>query len=393
MLSIGRYPAGQQCYAVILQKPLSTAFIFPARTPQSRVIASFPTHKLAHLGHLKVIGQKRSGLCVYASDGQKQGSHSVLEVEDFDEDGGFWEDDDEEEFSEEIDNDDGDGDEDEEFIPLVNMKQWLAKKPRGFGEGKVYDTSIEDKLMEEIEQSRKAQLANINNLKNNPVGSITKKASSQQEKAGKFATSEVSQQVFRVRLVNLPKKKNIHKDLDSAFKGVAGILQIVPVVSGNKKTRDPICKGLAYIDFKTEPEAHRFIQTFSGQSITFGKVQKQITCEMNISLLKYRNEPSAETVVTAQPEVRRVNNMEQTRSTRFDTEVDQVPEYDEEVLEEDQRPPLSHGGGPVERRNATSIKSPSLKIKKETQEKGIKVPSKTKKERQPKLNIPGSANR
>jgi len=48
------------------------------------------------------------------------------------------------------------------------MRQWTQNKPRGFGEGKVYDTKLEDKLLEELEQSRVAQLANINNLKNNP---------------------------------------------------------------------------------------------------------------------------------------------------------------------------------------------------------------------------------
>lgn len=63
---------------------------------------------------------------------------------------------------------------------------------------------------------------------------------------------------FRVRLVNLPKKKNIHKDLKLAFKGVPGLLNIVPVVSGNEKTRDPVCKGLAFVDFKYQDEAQRY---------------------------------------------------------------------------------------------------------------------------------------
>ncbi|MCD7465091.1 hypothetical protein HAX54_000544 [Datura stramonium] len=110
------------------------------------------------------------------------------------------------------------------------MKKWLENKPRGFGVDKVYDTSVEDKLMEEIEQSRKAQLANINKLKNNPVKANTKHV--QQDK--------VVQDGLRVRLVNLPKKMNIDKDLRVAFKGVPGIANIVPVVTGNKKTRNPI---------------------------------------------------------------------------------------------------------------------------------------------------------
>ncbi|KAA8523820.1 hypothetical protein F0562_010243 [Nyssa sinensis] len=61
----------------------------------------------------------------------------------------------------------------------------------------------------------------------------------------------------RVRLVNLPKKKNIHRDLQLVFKGVPGIINIIPAVSGNKKTKDPICKGLAFVDFKSEDEANR----------------------------------------------------------------------------------------------------------------------------------------
>lgn len=76
--------------------------------------------------------------------------------------------------------------------------------------------------------------------------------------AGNCAVSEDCKHGFRVRLVNLPKKKNIHRDLQSAFKGVPGIVDIVPVVSGNKRTKDPICKGLAFIDFKSENEAFRY---------------------------------------------------------------------------------------------------------------------------------------
>lgn len=63
---------------------------------------------------------------------------------------------------------------------------------------------------------------------------------------------------IRVRLLNLPKKKNIHRDLKSAFKGVPGIINIIPVVSGNKKTKDPICKGFAFVDFESEDYATRY---------------------------------------------------------------------------------------------------------------------------------------
>jgi len=81
-------------------------------------------------------------------------------------DGDFYDayDDDEEE--EEFDDDD---DEEEGMLPLDDMNKWFEKKPRGFGEGKVYDTSVEDKLLEEMRQSRIAQAENLTKLKSNPV--------------------------------------------------------------------------------------------------------------------------------------------------------------------------------------------------------------------------------
>ncbi|CAL5397695.1 unnamed protein product [Camellia sinensis] len=74
-----------------------------------------------------------------------------------------------EDLDDDFEDDDDDDEEDEEmFVPLMNMKKWIENKPSGFGEGKVYDTSIEDNLLEEMLQSREAQLANINKLKNSP---------------------------------------------------------------------------------------------------------------------------------------------------------------------------------------------------------------------------------
>jgi outer membrane biogenesis lipoprotein LolB len=67
-------------------------------------------------------------------------------------------------------------DEDGMLLPLEKMKQWLKNKPRGFGEGKVFDTSIEDKLLEEMEQSAQAQVANVNKLKNDPIQPTSTKA-------------------------------------------------------------------------------------------------------------------------------------------------------------------------------------------------------------------------
>ncbi|PKU85754.1 hypothetical protein MA16_Dca022624 [Dendrobium catenatum] len=43
----------------------------------------------------------------------------------------------------------------EEFIPLREMTRWLQNKPARFGEGKRYDTTAEDKILEEIKLDRK----------------------------------------------------------------------------------------------------------------------------------------------------------------------------------------------------------------------------------------------
>ncbi|EPS59975.1 hypothetical protein M569_14828, partial [Genlisea aurea] len=158
----------------------------------------------------------------------------------------------------------------DDFVPLKDMKMWLANKPRGFGEGKVYDTSIEDELLEEIEQSRKAAVIHLNKLNSDgAMKSIPKK----EEEA-------IQVKGCLVRLLNLPKKKNIHRDLQAAFNGFPGITDTSPVVSGNKKTRDPICKGVAFITFKSESDAQRFVQEYAGRRIVFGKIEKQIKCEV-----------------------------------------------------------------------------------------------------------------
>ncbi|KAL7586911.1 hypothetical protein Lser_V15G41291 [Lactuca serriola] len=85
---------------------------------------------------------------------------------------------------------------------------------------------------------------------------------------------------IRVRLNNLPKKKNIHRDLKEAFKSFSEIINIIPAVMGNKNTRERICKGFAFVDFKSEKEANRFVDIISTEPITFGKVEKQIRCEI-----------------------------------------------------------------------------------------------------------------
>ncbi|KAM7464597.1 hypothetical protein LguiA_032718 [Lonicera macranthoides] len=248
MFSLGVFP---QLNTIIPQKPIvNKPLLFPNQT-----------HLSLSGGDVALLPQIRTVFYASASKIQEKG---VMETEDFDDE---FEDYDDE-------GDDIEEDENEELIvPLKNMKRWLENKPSGFGEGKEYDTSIEDKLFEEMEQSRLAQLANLNTLKNNP----------QQTNSKKLQKHKVSEDVpsgIRVRLANLPKKKNIIRDLQLAFKGAPGIVKIVPAVSGNKKTREPVCKGFAFVDFRSPDEANRFVQIYSKESIAFGKVRKQIKCEI-----------------------------------------------------------------------------------------------------------------
>lgn len=74
---------------------------------------------------------------------------------------------------------------------------------------------------------------------------------------GLFIGTGETQIGFRVRVTNLPKKKNVHRDLKVAFKEASGVLNIAPAVTGNKKTKDPVCKGFALVDFKSEVDANR----------------------------------------------------------------------------------------------------------------------------------------
>ncbi|KAK4402834.1 hypothetical protein Sango_1024100 [Sesamum angolense] len=275
MLSLGKFPTQVQ-YSTLLHNPVSQYFQFLSK-PNFSVST--------RLCCRAVLGKARIGLRCNAIKTKKNGEFNLTEMEgpdvfkdDFDDE--FLDVEDDGEFE-------GDGDEDDDddvVVPLQNMKRWLENRPRGFGEGKVYDTSIEDKLMEEIEQSRKAQLANLNKLKNSTVNPSSRKKQGSKIKGDRvvvkalaldggplsleascrtwcnFAVSTEIQDGFRVRLLNLPKKKNIHRDLKMAFNEVPGILNIVPVVSGNEKTRDPVCRGLAFIDFKYQDEAQRVIE-------------------------------------------------------------------------------------------------------------------------------------
>ncbi|KAK2996707.1 hypothetical protein RJ639_026663 [Escallonia herrerae] len=358
----------------------------------------FFTDRVTHLGFNGVHGQIRTGSCASALKKARNGgnSNTLLEMEDIDED----DDDGVEDFEDYDENDDDEG----VVIPLKNMKQWLQNRPRGFGEGREYDTSVEDKLFEEMEQSRLAQLANINKLKNSPGGVTSKKEKLQSQKVSEAVPSGV-----RVRLVNLPKKKNIHRDLQLAFKGVPGILNIIPAVLGNKKTREPICKGIAFVDFKFEDEANRFVEIFSRQSITFGKIQKQIKCEIVDSSSQ---NPVYKQSVDRPDRTPRLAVLSLGKNLNADTDMETLPldlpeekiagEHDSAddvdasvVLEDDETKldvfhvadPQSNSSG--EQRKGTKSISPSSKQQVKISANGKKLMP--KKRKGPKPNIPGSA--
>ncbi|XP_015582211.2 uncharacterized protein LOC8281932 isoform X1 [Ricinus communis] len=257
-------------------KSFSTVSQFTLRFKNNTFLSS-PLPSQTTLFNFPSLSLKRCNLfSLYALKKKpRNGSTALMDMSDLE--------DDDDDFDDELDAFDDDfvdeGDEEEEgmLLPFGKMKKWLENKPRGFGEGKVYDTFVEDKLLEEIEQSRKAQAANLDTLKNNPV----KPASEKDGQKNKVrAVAEVVPSGIRVRIINLPKKRNIHRDLQLAFKEVPGVVNIFPAVSGNKKTKDPVCKGFAFVDFKSEEDADRFVQQFSGQSIVFGRIQKQIKCMM-----------------------------------------------------------------------------------------------------------------
>ncbi|XP_023762640.1 uncharacterized protein LOC111911089 [Lactuca sativa] len=252
----------------LFQIPISptSPLLHSNKTHHSFFSIQLPKHKLLSF-HVKL----SSGFPVFASKTSIKVETNIPETENSD----F-----EDEFDEQFEEDDEDEveDEDEEiFVPLKNMRQWTRNKPQGFGEGKEYDTSVEDKLLEELEQSRVAQLANVTNLKKNPEDG---NPNSKKEKLLKQKVPEAIPNGTRVRLINLPKKKNIHRDLQAAFKPFSGIINIIPAVLGNEKTREPVCKGFAFVDFKSEKEANRFVDIISTEPITFGKVEKQIRCEI-----------------------------------------------------------------------------------------------------------------
>ncbi|KAF8754019.1 hypothetical protein HU200_011544 [Digitaria exilis] len=178
-------------------------------------------------------------------------------------------DDDDEEEEEEAEDEDYDEEDEDGEEMAVDEDEFLATRPKpvGFGEGKTYSTDIEEQLLREMglgRARRKGDATSANRREGNG--------------SAKETSADLRDNGVLVRVWNLPKKKNIHKDLKQAFKGFPGLLSIDPAVSANKKTRDPICKGFGYLKLESADAATRFIEIYSRKPVAFGKVQKPISC-------------------------------------------------------------------------------------------------------------------
>ena len=118
--------------------------------------------KNTHLNIYIFLSQGRTGFCLFAQKKKKIDYFDEIKLEEIEkfeviEDGfEFDDDDDDEEFEE---------DNDELMVPVHKMNEWLEKKPKGFGEGKEYDASLEDKILEEIAQSLKTHIEKFDKLK------------------------------------------------------------------------------------------------------------------------------------------------------------------------------------------------------------------------------------
>ncbi|KAF0923299.1 hypothetical protein E2562_005260 [Oryza meyeriana var. granulata] len=152
----------------------------------------------------------------------------------------------------------------------VGEDEFLKNRPKpvGFGAGKTYSTDIEEQLLREmgLGGGRRRSGSGQTPAKNHTAAN-----------SAKGAGEDLSDGGVRVRVWNLPKKKNIYKDLNLAFKGFPGLVNIEPAVSANKKTRDPICKGFAYLKLESVEAATRFVELYSQKAVSFGKVQKPIS--------------------------------------------------------------------------------------------------------------------
>ncbi|CAM8881289.1 unnamed protein product [Rhodiola kirilowii] len=385
---------GDRAFSPLCNSSTLLACAYISFHPSSLTPSSYkPNASSSVLSNHKCL-KDRNGVRAFAAKKRRKDKVGVLERESFDNDGY--------EFEEDV-NEDDDGDEDEEelLMPMEKMRQWLENRPAGFGQGKAYDTTVEDKLLDEMQQSRVAQLANINKLKHNPIPP----GGGGGDKAPPKASEVVTPAGVRVRLLNLPKKKNIHRDLQLAFKEVPGIISVSPAVTGTKKTRDPICKGYGFVYFKSEVHANSFIQIFATANISFGKIQKQIKCELASPSSKddALDIPMTNTLAKSslpvlsyhenEPIIAKISNLsyeslEETESNESDSDSDTDAFYDSEAeISESPKPAIKDT-----EHKSTSAPSKSSSSKQETKPPAKKKPVAVK-AKGPKPAKLGSANK
>lgn len=182
------------------------------------------------------------------------------------------------------------------FESTDDMRRWLRTKPRGFGElaARVQDTSLEDKLLAEMEAAEAAERRKAAEAKREKQqrqkqeGQSEGQAQRQAQAQGKgkdrgkgvlsqrgqvgaqgiagLSGTEVPGSAkgaggkaagraigamggVQVRVSGLPKKRNIERDLRAALRSHNGLLAVTPSLQGSAKTRDPVCTGLATLSF------------------------------------------------------------------------------------------------------------------------------------------------
>uniref|UniRef100_A0A0E0G5T1 RRM domain-containing protein n=1 Tax=Oryza nivara TaxID=4536 RepID=A0A0E0G5T1_ORYNI len=284
---------------LLLLSPPTAAAAGPAPAPAPAPVAvSLPPPSRLRASHLLFAFPR---LRKYGRRDREPVATSLGELEEEDED-------EEEEEEEEED------DEEVEVEVEVDEDEFLKNRPKpvGFGAGKTYSTDIEEQLLREMGLGGRRRSSG-----SGPTPAKNRAAANSAKGTGE----DLNDGGVCVRVWNLPKKKNIHKDLNLAFKGFPGLVNIEPAVSANKKTRDPICKGFAYLKLESVEAATSsavcvyafyvkefwtsvyslklvfgwFVELYSQKAVSFGKVQKPIRCCVvdSQSSVDSQNQPSS----------------------------------------------------------------------------------------------------